>query len=108
MTRTKCIVVLAALVFGSPAGATVDEQVVVYFNAPVLELPSAELMAAPAGLTFCNPQLLATMTAHGVNLVLRAVPEFDLADTLLTTPEGLEVRMGNLQRLYVLHTASDQ
>lgn len=108
MSRTKCTVVLAALVFGSPAGATVDEQVVVYFNGPVLELPSAESTTAPAGLTFCNPQLLATMTANGVDLVVRAVPEFDLADTLLTTPEGLEIRMGNLDRLYVLHTASGQ
>ncbi len=110
MTRTKCILggILVTLAFGSTASATVDEQVVVYFNSSVLELPSATAQVAPAGLVACHPQLLATMTTYGVDLVIRAVPDFDLADTLLTTPRGLEIKMPDLARLYVLRTAGTQ
>jgi hypothetical protein len=108
MMRTTFTLVLLAMAFGATARATVDEQVVVYFNAPVLELPDIGAQVAPSGLASCHPELLATMTANGVDLVLRAVPGFDLADTLLTTPGGLEVKMPHLERLYVLHTAGSQ
>lgn len=111
MTRVNCTLsgVLVASVLGSSARAAVEEQVVVYFNSSsVLELPTATAQVSPAGLLSCNPQLLSTMTAHGVDLVFRGVPDFDLADTLMTTPEGLAVKMPSLERLYVLHTAGSQ
>ena len=100
---------LLAVLLGSPHVASADEDAIVFFKSnTVLELPSPSANVAPSGLLSCNSELYSALTTHSVTEVFRAVVDFDLADTLWTTPEGLSVRMSNLSKLYVLRAPLSQ
>ncbi len=80
-----------------------DRQVLVEFKRGVIELPEATTSAPLEDVSIAPEAVRSLLVSHGVEVVAKAFPDFDLADTLgVARRTGKVVRLSDLSRIYSL------
>jgi subtilisin family serine protease len=68
----------------------------------IVSFPPGETRASLAGTTIRSAQLATVLASHDVQVIAKAFPSFDLADTVGTARTGETVRLMNYSRIYRL------
>jgi len=86
----------------------VDREVIVMFRPNTLELPQGIPQAAIEQLLMVVPEVRDLLMQYRVDRVRKAFPDFNPADTLRVSPEGLTVSSMDLSRIFVLRLPPNQ
>ena len=87
--------------------ASVDQEVIVLFKSGVIQMPSGKdtaslnEIAAPQNIIACLQEIKSEN-------IIKAIPNFDRADTLRITEDGWEARLPDWFNLYVVDTEADR
>jgi len=102
----KIVVLIIILLPSYFYGRSIDEEIIVFFQPDVIELPPGQDSAlldeinAPQNVLDC-------LQAIDVIKIFRALPDFNPVDTLRVTENGWEARLPNYTYLYILQVATN-
>jgi len=78
----------------------ISREVVVMFRTGVLQLPKGSDGGSLGQIQILSPQVGQVVRRHNTEVILRAFPYFELADTLGFTPDGKPVYLCDLSEVY--------
>lgn len=109
ISRAVCVAVAltVTVAVAIPAEATegmiLDRQVLVEFKRGVIQLPEAATSAVLEDVRIASEAVQSLLASRGVEVVAKAFPDFDLADTLgIARRTGKVVRLSDLSEIYSL------
>lgn len=87
--------------------ASIDEEVIVLFKSDVLNMPKGQDTASLTEIA-ASQNIISCFQEIGVEQVIRAIPDFNRADTLKITEDGWVVRLPDWSNLYVIAITSNR
>jgi hypothetical protein len=87
--------------------ASIDEEIIVLFKTDAIQLPAGQDTTMLDDIV-APQKVIDYMWEFGTERIIRAIPNFNRADTLRVTEDGWEARLPDWSNLYVIDVRGDR